>query len=347
VDGTRWILSVLKEQESGKGHGRGMNCVTTSELLAGWEGLLSEPEQNQQAAHLVQCTRCRDLERTMRAIVQVTPSVSVGAGLTDRDSCPAESELLDYFSQRLTASDRAKMQSHLARCRTCLGQVAAMVSAGPEELPPVAAEWQGAVYEAKSIIEGYSEARRGGWSALVPIWRYGLATSAVVALLAVGWYWYAAPGAPSEATSPTAQVTPASPPAAHQPGKEDLLAKQDQPTPLRQEHQPETQVRKATGTTAPSLRVLWPQEGRQIRREGLEIRWQAVPEAHRYQVSILNHKGDLVWEGEAEGTRVRVPDDVRLHPGERYFVWVLAHVKGQGVVQSPSAAFEVRNPDSP
>ncbi len=324
-----------------------MNCLTTSELLAAWEGLLSEPERQQQAAHLAQCARCQDFERTLREIARRAPAMMASTGLAAPASCPTESELLDYVSQQVAEPGRAKVQSHLAGCRQCLWQVAAMVSAEPEELPPVATQWQGAVHQAESLIKDYAEAKSAGWSALIPSWRYALASSAVVGLLAVGWFWYAAPRVSSEAPSPAAQMAPASPPAPHPTEKADLLAQQKQPTPPGPERRPEIQVRKATGTTGPSLGVLWPHEGQQVKREGLEIRWQAMPQAHLYQVTVLNRRGDVVWEGEAEGARVRVPDEVNLQAGERYFVWVLAHVKGQGTAQSPSVAFEIQNPDSP
>jgi hypothetical protein len=76
--------------------------------------------------------------------------------------------------------------------------------------------------------------------------------------------------------------------------------------------------------------------------EELEIRWQTLPGVHLYEVAILNHRGDVVWEGQAQGDRIRVPEDVALQPAERYFVWVTAHVKGDGSVRSPSVAFEIR-----
>lgn len=79
-------------------------------------------------------------------------------------------------------------------------------------------------------------------------------------------------------------------------------------------------------------------------REELEIRWQAVPGAHLYQVTILDRRGDVVWEEQAEGDRVSVPGDVNLQAGERYFVWVMATVQGQGTVRSHSVAFEIRAP---
>ncbi|MGH8459103.1 MAG: hypothetical protein ACRESV_07100, partial [Nevskiales bacterium] len=136
--------------------------------------------------------------------------------------------------------------------------------------------------------------------------------------------------------SPT---TPAKPGGAGEPIQ---MAQQSQPSPPGLPQEPEPQVREAPNATQSSLQELWPLEGQQVARDGLEIRWRALPGAQLYEVVVLDRSGDVVWEGQAQSTRVGIPEDVKLQAGERYFVWVVAHVQGVGAVRSPAVAFELR-----
>ena len=319
-----------------------MDCLTPKDLLAAWDGVLSEAERKEQAAHLAQCPRCSALEKTVRELVLLATAAAPTAPLAAAGSCPTESELLDYVAPRVTGAERNQLEAHLAGCRLCLWQVAAMARTELEALPPVSPEWRDAVRQAEALVEESQERRSGAWWP-APAWRYALASATAVVLLAVGFFWYAGrdtlPPVPYQAQVPAGEPSPAPTPPR---GEEPTLLAQQKPL-----HQSTPQVRKSPGAAQSSPQVLWPQEGKQVPREEIEIRWQAVPGAHLYEVTILNRSGDVVWEGQAQGDRLRVPDEVKLQVGERYFIWVTAHVKGNGTVRSPSVAFEVRAPASP
>ena len=312
-----------------------MDCLTPKDLLAAWDGLLNEAEQRELTAHLTDCPRCGALEKAVRELVRMATAVAPSAPLAAAGSCPAESDLLDYVAQRLTGPGRNQMEAHLAGCRQCLWQVAAMARTELEALPSLSPEWRDAARQAEALVGEPPQTRRAGWW-LAPAWRYGLASAAALVLLAVVLFWDAErdtpPPAPEQAQVPAGEPSPASP------------AKQEEPTLLAEQkppHRPAPQVRESPGTAHFSPQVLWPQEGKQVPREELEIRWQAVPGAHLYEVTVLNRSGDVVWEAQAPGDRLRVPDEVELRVGERYFIWVTAHVKGDGTVRSPSVAFEI------
>ena len=315
-----------------------MDCLTPKDLLAAWDGLLSEAERKELAAHLAQCPRCAALEKTVGELVRLATAVAPTAPLSAAGSCPTESDLLDYVAQRLAGTGRNQLEAHLAGCRQCLWQVAAMARTELEALPPVSPEWRDAVRQAEALVGEPPQTRRAGWW-LAPAWRYGLASAAAAALvlLAVGFFWYAGrdtlPPVPNQAQVPAGEPSPAPPPPR---GEEPTLLAQQKPL-----HQSTPQVRKSPGAAQSSPQVLWPQEGKQVAREELEIRWKAVPGAHLYEVTVLNRSGDVVWEAQAPGDRLRVPDEVELRVGERYFIWVTAHVKGNGTVRSPSVAFEI------
>lgn len=320
-----------------------MDCLNLKDLLAAQDGLLSESAQEQVAVHLTECPRCRELERSLRDVLRLLPLSSTTTPLPATGSCPAEIELLDYAAGQLPEARRTRLERHLVDCRLCLAQVAALLRPEPET-PPVAPEFRHAVRQAEQLVEEPSRPPRSFWQ-LIPAWRYTLATAATVALVAAAFVWNEGrktpPPAPQQVQAPVAVPSPAPSPV---PGPEEptLLAEQKRPQPPGATKEPETHVRNATGLSPSSLRVLWPREGERVDRPGLEIRWQAVPGARLYNVTLLNHKGDLVWEGQAQGDSLRVPDDLSLLPGERYFVWVTTHIQDNETVRSPSVAFEVR-----
>lgn len=312
-----------------------MDCLNSKDLLAAWNGLLSEAERRELSTHLAQCSRCRELEKSVRELVRLATTAAPATPLVTPASCPAESELVDYVGQRLAAAGRRQIEAHLAQCRPCLWQVAALARAELDSLPSVSLEWRDAVRQAESLVEKPQERRSARWW-FTPSWRYALASAAAVALLAIGLFWNQGnvplPLSPNQAQVPPGEPSPA-PPA--EPKEPTLLVEQNPPD------RPVSQVRKSPGAAPALPQVVWPQEGKQVAREELEIRWQAMPGAHLYEVTLLNRAGDVVWEGQAPGERLRVPDEVRLQPGERYFVWVAAHAKGNGTVRSPSVAFEI------
>lgn len=328
-----------------EGSPQNMGCLSPRDFLAAWDGLLSEAEQQGLAAHVLQCPRCRELEKTLRELVRLATAATPTAPLAAPGSCPAETELLDYVSQQVTGTRRNQMEAHLTGCRQCLWQVAALARTQLEALPPISPEWRDAVRQAEALVAESPGTSSVRWR-LIPAWRYALAAAAAVVLLAIGLFWNegrnTSPPAPGQAQAPVVQPSATPAPAAPTSEEPALLAQQTQPSRPGPTPQPETQLRNATRATPYSLRVLWPQEGEQVARQELEIQWQAVPGAHLYEVTILNHRGDVVWEAQTQTTRIRVPDDVKMQPGERHFVWVQAREPGQGPARSPSVAFEIR-----
>jgi len=55
---------------------------------------------------------------------------------------------------------------------------------------------------------------------------------------------------------------------------------------------------------------------------------------------MVTAEGDLVWEARVEGTQARLPEDVQLAAGEKYFVWVRAHLPEGKTVQSKVVGFK-------
>ena len=325
-----------------------MSCLSLKELIARRNGLLTEEEQRQQVEHLAGCPLCQQLEQTLGKIGALLPLASAGQLLGATPACPDESELIGYLYARADESTAAQVRSHLADCRHCLGQVAALLAAEGQPLPSVGEEWQAAVQRAEGLVAESKESQgwRLGWVALR--WRWAPASGIAALLVVAGLTWYQSrPGVPlpTQQAQRPGPAPIAAPPSASPEQEPTLLAQDTQRQPASPGGgPPPVQVREAPSLPAPSLGLVFPQEGQRVLRRDLEFRWQAVSGAHLYEVVVLDRQGNVIWETEAEHLSVRVPEDVPLRPGERYFVWVVARVDGESPLRSPSVAFEILPP---
>lgn len=78
------------------------------------------------------------------------------------------------------------------------------------------------------------------------------------------------------------------------------------------------------------------------------IRWSSVPGADRYSVSVFDANGTVVWQSSAVDTVIRVPAEVQLAPGDRFFWSVRARVGWDRWVESALSEFSVlRGPGAP
>ncbi len=87
--------------------------------------------------------------------------------------------------------------------------------------------------------------------------------------------------------------------------------------------------------------ILRPSEGEIVPRAALELQWEEAPEALFYTVQLVDPKGDVVWEGRADGARLAVHANAALAPGQPYFAWVLAHLRSGTTVRSPAVGFRL------
>jgi hypothetical protein len=55
---------------------------------------------------------------------------------------------------------------------------------------------------------------------------------------------------------------------------------------------------------------------------GMLFTWRAVAPGAFYSLTVTDERGDLVWRGSTNDTLLRLPPDVTLRPGSRYFWFV-------------------------
>jgi len=103
----------------------------------------------------------------------------------------------------------------------------------------------------------------------------------------------------------------------------------------------------ATFRTAPAVmnppELLAPREGAVVGRNELEFHWRPLETSLYYELRVLTAEGDVVWEERVNGTEARMPSNIRLAAGRRYFVSVEGWLpEGKGM-KSRVVAFQLRD----
>ena len=87
-------------------------------------------------------------------------------------------------------------------------------------------------------------------------------------------------------------------------------------------------LRNATAEGLATFDVIEPGDGAIVPTIGVVFRWHSEePEPH-YRIHVLNRLGELVWETASSDTSIQLPADIVLEPGESYFWYVDALLRG-------------------
>ena len=222
--------------------------------------------------------------------------------------CPDDMRLAAFIDGRLEAKARGKVESHLAGCGFCLGQIAAAVQLAEAKPAEVSEEL---VARAVSIVP------RDAPAGSSPPWRWALAATATAGLVLVIVPMLRETRAPSSEGEPVATEQPAAAPT-------------PEPRAVRQ---------------LPSLgarpEIEFPREGASVSAQDLEFRWSPMEGTLFYEVSIVTSDGDIVWQGQADTPPLRLPPAVTLMPGRKYYVSVSAYLAEGKTVKSAPAGFDL------
>jgi len=226
--------------------------------------------------------------------------------------CPSDVVIAAYLDGSLASDRRDRIQSHLANCDFCRHLIGDIVRAQRTEdalLPPGLLQ--------RAIAQTTSQPRRLGWN-LLPVAATLMITGILFAALMLR--------TPSRVAIPTlaAPVAPE-------------IAK-TMPAPLLGKATPDRVRKPLSVQVLPN--VVSPRLNSVMAPEGIEFKWQPVPNARYYQLRLASSDGDLVWEGQSEATRFTFPAAVNLKKGT-YFVWVLAQLEDGQVRKSRPIRFQV------
>lgn len=210
--------------------------------------------------------------------------------------CPNEQDLAAYVDQQLIGAERERVESHLAKCDSCLQQVGFLIR-NAQGAASVPARY---LAVAKRLETAAPRKPPAVWQ-----WAGAVAAIAVVAISAALW---------REAQLNHAQERPV--PVATAQGR------QATDIPSKPNSEAETTVRsRPAGVSRPV--VLSPRPGATVQPSDFIIRWEPIANAVAYEVRVVTADGSLVWRRRVREASVRPPTQT-LRPGRKYFVWVRA-----------------------
>jgi hypothetical protein len=178
--------------------------------------------------------------------------------------------------------------------------------------------------------------RRSWWLIVAPV-----AATAVVVIAAALWFRNPAlPASPAIVADAPPATAPAAAPAMPTPAD----ASAGHSAVSRAAPVTGSRAREAVRNTPPAasaLMLLSPSDNQVLPIERLDLSWRHVPGVVYYDFQIVTEEGNVVWSGRADGTSSTLPAGHGLQAGQKYFVWVRAHLSGGGTVKSPAVPFRV------
>jgi len=257
--------------------------------------------------------------------------------------CANESQLAAYFDGTLDARARRSLESHLADCKSCLEQISFLVHSSEWPEPTEVPAWL--VTKARNLVPDKPR------TPLSFGWRWATASLAAVLLLTVLTVLVirsrnSEPPVGRQDQLSTQKPAPDSPtvgPPSKPPRNPDAVAVATKPSPpgnAAAKPEPSAPLIRNSAAENSSPKLLTPRDGETI-KSGLpiEIRWQKVPEAVFYEVSIMTASGEMVTSRQTEEVSQSIPTGSQLIPGSKYFVSVRAYLRDGKTVRSAPVSF--------
>ena len=253
--------------------------------------------------------------------------------------CPDENQLAGYVDGLVSPAQKNSLESHLARCQSCRGQIAFLTESAdwqqPDPLPAhlaVRARKIGLVIDRTVLL---------GWR-----WTTAMAAAAclflVLSLGLIVTFWLSRENSDQQLAQ---QQTPVATVENLQPVSSPIPTSRKTETgpPIKpSQSSSKNAVRNADPASALSPRLLSPREGSRIDNSELIVRWSPATDVTYYEVSIVSAAGDPVYQARTEASELRLPADARLSSGAKYFVWVTANLKQGKTSKSNVTSFRVK-----
>ncbi len=237
-----------------------------------------------------------------------------------RWNCPRDAQIAAYADRQLAGRAKERVEAHLADCDFCRDQVGYLIrsanSPTPESPPDSLLERAKKLGEERPRAEG------------IAFWHWGKIAAATACLVVVGTIAFRHhPAGPTTA--------PANPPIALPAQAPPQIA-----PPAPSTMNPRPAVRGGNNHwLQPAL--VFPASGSMVPEGNIDFRWEPVAGALDYEVKLLSEDGDMVWTNTSSVSNLRLPAEVKLEAGKKYFVQVRANLAEGKSSQSAPIAFTV------
>jgi hypothetical protein len=255
--------------------------------------------------------------------------------------CPEDLQLAAYVDGTVDTATRHLLEQHLPDCARCRDEISFLVRANDWPAAENAPPWL--ITKAEKLI---AQPPRKSFAF---DWRWVAATVAAsfailfLILFAVRFRTpnptpqLAGVGASPSNTAVVVNSTPTPEARNH-----DLIA-QSSPIirPAGPKHEPSAPSIRNSETANGTPNLLAPRDGSSTKRGALTFRWQGIPDAVFYEISIMTVSGDVVVSRQTEGQSLDLTGDLSSQTSARHFVSVRAHMRDGRTIRSRIVSFRV------
>ncbi|MEP6718401.1 MAG: hypothetical protein ABJB21_04620 [bacterium] len=257
--------------------------------------------------------------------------------------CPDEIQFAAFVDQRLSDAARESLEAHVAECDFCLGQISFLVKS---------ADWASAGEVPAHLLSRARKLVSQEHSSSVWGWRWTVATAAAACLVfavLLGIVLQLRQSrksadetllAKNQPPQPAVSQFP-SPAAAETPSALNNTPGTVRPESARPAHIASPGVRRPLELGARSPSVLFPTEGAMVSSGALVFRWVPINDVQFYRISVMTDAGELVFASQSEQAQIKLPADVKLKAGNKYFVQVTANMPQGNTIKSSVVGFRV------
>lgn len=230
---------------------------------------------------------------------------------TPRFRCPDDNQLAAYVDQQLIGAERERVETHIARCDSCLEQVGFLTKQSQVVTQP-----------APPLLLHRAEQLKSAALENAPLaWKW-MTVAAAIGIVAIGLALW-------RGEQPPIQQRPI-----------NVATAQKHLAPVVSDN-PNSGTEMAVRSLTPNASlpvVLSPQPGATVHASDFIIRWEPIANATAYEIRLVTADGDLVWRKRVHEDSVS-PPTATLRPGVKYFVWVRALLPDGKTQQSAAVGF--------
>ncbi len=237
-----------------------------------------------------------------------------------RWNCPRDAQIAAYADCQLAGGAKERVEAHLADCDFCRDQVGYLIRSANSPIPEPPPD--SLLDRARKL--GEEMPRAGG----IAFWQWGKIAAATACLVLVGTIAFRHhPAGPTTAPSNPQNVLPIQALPQARPTVPAAIA-------------PRPAVRGGINHwIEPAL--VFPPAGAMVPEGNIDFRWEPVAGTHDYEIKLLTADGDMLWTGITPSSSLRLPADVKLEAGTKYFVQVRANLAEGKSSQSAPVMFTV------
>jgi len=284
-----------------------MKCIDIARLLDYQNKILDESTSQKIREHLQTCSECQNLEKKLQGLKEQFQRFSFLKEASENLGCYDDLEILSIVEGKSKAREERQFYSHLSDCPACLDQLISLENFVDDlTTEGILPSKTGIKFKLKHILDKLRnglENRIRPFGSIFQTPRPAFHFAGLLAILIIVII---------------------------------LLFDGNKMIPNS------FKTREVKTNQLPlTLQLLEPSNHGVFETEGLQFRWNQIPNAGSYNFLLLNEQGNIIWEEKTPNTYLTLPQEIQLQPSGKYFWQVECFFDQGGSIISELANFSI------